>query len=140
MENSRIAAQAIEYAKFQDRVLSSKWKIIESEDKKHNILLPLCETYSDFPNFDADDAIVLGTWAVSLDVMRHICDVHNEYIENVSPSPIIDSEWEVSICHSGEICWCREIKTKDGELIVPFSILSKKYAEHIVFIHNKNRA
>ena len=55
-------------------------------------------------------------------------------------------EWKVSLCNSGESCWCRiiepkeEIKDSDGNeiYIVGSGSISKTYAEHIVEQHNKS--
>lgn len=55
-------------------------------------------------------------------------------------------KWKVSICHSGEECWCRviepidRIEDKDGNeiYIVSSGSINEIHAEHIVRIHNEN--
>lgn len=54
---------------------------------------------------------------------------------------IKELQWKVSLCNSGESCWCRVIETVenigDVGIVVSDGAIGKEEAEYIVELHNR---
>jgi len=51
---------------------------------------------------------------------------------------VFDVPWRTRCCHVGRKCWCREIRTYKGKMVLPEGCVGKELVMYVVKLHNES--